>query len=88
MIFGQRDLSAADIAHRFATARNVTLKQLRGPIRTRPIVHYRQECMAMLRDKTDMSLPDIGRFFNRDHTTVLHALSAVERRAAEEEGAI
>jgi chromosomal replication initiator protein len=34
--------------------------------------------MYLIRSMTNLSLPDIGREFNRDHTTVLHSLRKVE----------
>jgi chromosomal replication initiation ATPase DnaA len=44
-------------------------------------IHCRQEAMAAMYATQRYSLPRIGRFFDRDHTTVLHAVRAVERRA-------
>jgi chromosomal replication initiator protein len=41
--------------------------------------------MYLTRELTDLSLPAIARAFNRrDHTTVLHAIRKVERRALED----
>ena len=34
--------------------------------------------MYLCRKLTTLSLPDIGREFNKDHTTVLHAINKVE----------
>jgi chromosomal replication initiator protein len=34
--------------------------------------------MYLIRQLTNLSLPDIGREFNRDHTTVLHSIRKVE----------
>ena len=36
--------------------------------------------MFLCTDLTDMSLPEIGREFNRDHTTVLHARDLVKEK--------
>lgn len=44
------------------------------------ISHPRQVAMFLAAELTPKSLPDIGRCFNRDHTTVLHAIRAVRRR--------
>jgi chromosomal replication initiation ATPase DnaA len=50
--------------------------------RTRRVAHPRQAAMYLCRALTKASLPDIGnRFGGRDHTTVIHALKAVEKRA-------
>lgn len=41
----------------------------------------RQIAMYLARHLTQASLPEIGRAFGgRDHTTVMHAINAVERR--------
>lgn len=46
------------------------------------ISHPRQMAMVLSREFTKFSLPDIGRHFGgRDHTTVLYALKAVQKRA-------
>jgi chromosomal replication initiator protein len=51
----------------------------RGPLRSHP----RQVAMYLARKLTRMSTPDIGRRFGgRDHSTVVHAIHAVEKRAA------
>jgi chromosomal replication initiator protein len=35
--------------------------------------------MYLVRKLTNLSLPDIGREFARDHSTVLHAINKVEQ---------
>ena len=50
--------------------------------REQRISHPRQVAMFFARKMTAMSLPQIGdRFGGRDHTTVIHAIRAVEKRA-------
>ena len=47
--------------------------------RTRRVVRPRQIAMALAKELTSMSLPEIGDAFGgRDHTTVLHAQRKVE----------
>ena len=47
--------------------------------RTRRVVRPRQVAMALAKELTSMSLPEIGDAFGgRDHTTVLHAQRKVE----------
>jgi chromosomal replication initiator protein len=46
------------------------------------ISHPRQVAMFLARKFTPFSLPIIGRHFNRDHSTVIHAIKAVEKRAS------
>ena len=38
----------------------------------------RQVSMYIIRQLTKLSLPEIGRVFGRDHTTVIHSLEKVE----------
>ena len=47
--------------------------------RRQPLVLCRQVAMYLCRELTDLSLPRIGRHFNRDHTTVLHSVDKVRR---------
>jgi len=52
--------------------------------RSREVAHPRQVAMYLARNRTLQSLPQIGRMFgNRDHTTVMHAIKAVESRRKE-----
>jgi chromosomal replication initiator protein len=44
------------------------------------VAHARQLAMYLARELTPMSLTEIARGFDRDHTTVMHALRAVEGR--------
>ena len=53
---------------------DLTVADLVGPGKTRPVAHARQIAMYLTRSFTELSLPAIGREFgNRDHSTVLHA---------------
>jgi chromosomal replication initiator protein len=46
--------------------------------RNRNIARPRQVAMALAKELTEMSLPEIGDAFgNRDHTTVLHACRTI-----------
>jgi chromosomal replication initiator protein len=54
-----------------------------GPARARRISWPRQVAMAILRQRTNMSLPEIGlQFGGRDHSTVKHACDNVAKRCA------
>ena len=44
----------------------------------------RQIAMYLMRRQTTLSLSEIGRFFDRDHTTVIHACSKIERLLVED----
>ncbi len=47
--------------------------------RTKELVIPRQVAMYLCKTLTLKSLPEIGRWFNRDHTTVLHGIRKIER---------
>ena len=64
------------IVEEVAAPHGVTVEDVLGPSRSRPLVRPRQEAMYRVYDETSLSLLEIGRRFNRDHTTVLHAVQA------------
>jgi len=51
---------------------------LRGTKKSKGVSDARQMAMYLIRQMTNLSLPDIGREFNRDHTTVLHSIRKIE----------
>lgn len=53
---------------------------LTSPKRTPNLVRARQLAMYVARNSTSHSLAQISRAFERDHSTVLHAIRTVERR--------
>ena len=58
---------------------NVKIQDLTGSRRTRSIARPRQIAMALAKELTSHSLPEIGESFGgRDHTTVLHAVRKIE----------
>jgi chromosomal replication initiator protein len=57
---------------------DITPDQIRSSSRSRPLVTARQMAMYLVRELTDLSLPEIGkRFGGRDHSTVIHATNKV-----------
>ncbi|MFZ2510154.1 MAG: chromosomal replication initiator protein DnaA [Gordonia sp. (in: high G+C Gram-positive bacteria)] len=70
---GATNISATGIMAIAAEYYSISVDELRGPGRGRPLVGYRQIAMYLCRELTDQSLPQIGEAFNRDHTTVMHA---------------
>ena len=51
---------------------------LRGSQKTKGIADARQLAMYLIRKLTNLSLPDIGKEFGKDHTTVLYNVRKVE----------
>lgn len=72
-------ITMRDIETGVATRYGISVKTLHGPLRTRAIAYPRMVAMYLMREMTANSLPQIGRYFGKDHTTVLHA----ERKIAE-----
>lgn len=60
-----------------------TREQLTGTSRRKPLVEARQIAMYATRKMTDLSFPEIGRNFDRDHTTVMHACKKIESHLSE-----
>ncbi len=63
---------------------NIPRDQIVSTKRTKEIAWARHITAYLIRMTTDMSLPNLGKVFNRDHTTVLSSLEAVEKRMAVE----
>jgi hypothetical protein len=60
---------------RIAAKHGVDAKAIRGPRRSRPLVDARFEAYdAVVKICPEWSYPDIGMFFNKDHTTILSAI--------------
>jgi len=54
---------------------------IRGQQRIRDAVSARQIAMYLIRSMTNLSLDDIGKYFdNRDHSTVLYSIQQVEKK--------
>ena len=51
---------------------------LRGSQKSKGIAEARQMCMYLIRKLTNLSLPDIGKEFGKDHSTVLYNIRKVE----------
>lgn len=50
---------------------------LRGTLKNKGTAEARQIAMYLIRQLTNLSLPDIGREFGRDHSTVIYAIRKV-----------
>ena len=76
----ERTVSTRVIIEEVAAYYRQPVELLRGKSRQRPLVLARQIAMYVMRDLTDLSYPAIAREFGgRDHTTVIHAVSKVEK---------
>ncbi len=70
----QQAISIANIQKAVADYYGLQLREMLGKKRTRSLARPRQVAMALAKELTEHSLPEIGMAFDgRDHTTVLHA---------------
>ncbi len=60
----------------------VSVEELQSRSRKRAITFPRQVAMFLTRKYTEESLADIGGYYNRDHSTVLHAIKVITRDMA------
>ena len=69
------------VYHRY----NIKREDLVSARRTKEIASARHVTVYLIRTITEMSLPNIGKLFNRDHSTILSSLDAVEKRQAQDD---
>ena len=73
-----RRVSIEEIQKRVAEHYNIRLTDMSSARRARAVARPRQVAMYLAKQLTSRSLPEIGRKFgNRDHTTVMHAVSRI-----------
>ncbi|MDE2259336.1 MAG: chromosomal replication initiator protein DnaA [Betaproteobacteria bacterium] len=74
-----RQISIENIQKTVADYYKIKVGDMFSKKRTRALARPRQLAMALAKDITNLSLPDIGEAFGgRDHTTVLHACRKVQ----------
>jgi chromosomal replication initiator protein len=73
-----RQVSVEGIQKTVAEYFKIKIADMHSKKRSRNVARPRQVAMALAKDLTQMSLPEIGEAFgNRDHTTVLHACRTI-----------
>jgi chromosomal replication initiator protein len=79
-----RRVTSDQILEATAKAFDLSIEQICGPSRRRPLVAARQTAMYLFRSLTDFSYPQIAHVFgDRDHTTVMHAQKKVAKLMSE-----
>ena len=73
-----RKTTIDEIQKKVAEYFNISVKELQSSRRARTVARPRQIAMYLAKQLTSRSLPEIGRKFDRDHTTVMHAVRKVE----------
>jgi chromosomal replication initiator protein len=77
-VISAKMVSIENIQKTTAEYYNIKLSDLLSKRRSRSITRPRQMAMALTKELTNHSLPEIGEAFNgRDHTTVLHACKKI-----------
>ena len=61
---------------------NIPVIDIMGQERFAPIVRARHVCFLFVRSLTSLRLTEIGEIFNRDHTSIMHGIGAIERAYA------
>ncbi len=72
-------LDAEAIQKEVARFYKLNVDDLRGERRLKPVAHARQVAMYLVRTLTTSSLPEIGKKFNKDHSTVLASVRKIEQ---------
>ena len=69
-----------EITRQVAEKHGISFNRIFARRKTLKIVYARQEAMSRCVEETGYSLPAIGRFFDRDHTTVINACKSHKSR--------
>ncbi len=79
-----RHPSIRAIAGAVADLTDITVAEMQGRRKSLGWVRPRQLAMYLMQEiRPDLYLTDIGRFFNRDHTTVIHAIAVTKKLLSE-----
>jgi len=82
-----RQVSVEGIQKTVAEYFKIKIADMHSKKRSRNVARPRQVAMALAKDLTQMSLPEIGEAFgNRDHTTVLHACRTIASLRSRDSG--
>ncbi|MBS9781153.1 MAG: chromosomal replication initiator protein DnaA [Gammaproteobacteria bacterium] len=73
-----RQVSIDNIQKTVANYYHIKVADLKSKSRKATLAKQRQIAMTVAKQLTNLSLPDIGAAFERDHTTVMHAIKKVE----------
>jgi len=82
----EKKININTIQQKVADHFNIQKSDMRIKRRTKAIAYPRQVAMYLVRSLTEHSLPEIGEYFGgRDHTTVLHGITKLEKEVKEKE---
>ena len=75
-----RSLTVEDIQREVENFFKVSHSDMVGPKRSQSIVRPRQIAIYLSRQMLDLPFNDIGKKFNRDHSTAIHSATSIEER--------
>jgi chromosomal replication initiator protein len=76
----QPNISPETIQKLVADHFSLSIKDLKNKNRKQNIVHPRHLSMFLIRELTEYSTTEIGNYFGRDHSSVIHAIKNIEER--------
>ena len=62
---------------------NIRREDILSSKRTKEIANARHISVYLIRNITEMSLPNIGKLFGRDHATIMYSIDTVEKKAGQ-----
>lgn len=72
-------ITVDDIQKKVSSFYNIKMSDIKSKKKNKVFIQPRHTAMFLIRQLTDLSLPEIGRHFGgRDHSTVLHAIHKLE----------
>ncbi|HAR65863.1 MAG TPA: chromosomal replication initiator protein DnaA, partial [Lentisphaeria bacterium] len=80
-----QQVNIATIQKQVASYFEIRLGEMLSVKRPRNIAEPRMVAMYLSRQMTDQSLPAIGKSFERNHATVIHAIDRIENKMAKDE---
>lgn len=78
LLSGLKGMKSREVLEPVILKYKISYKELSGPSRVAKYHLPRRHCFAVLRE-AGFSTPQIGKLFNRDHSTVVHALQMWEK---------
>lgn len=79
----QETITSSEIQKMVAEAFNVKVPDLKSRNRAEPLVTARQIAMYLIKKYLDQPVTEIGRSFNKDHSTVINALRRITNQRTE-----
>lgn len=74
----KRQVNIDNIQKTVASYYRIKVSDLKSRSRKASLVRQRQMAMSIAKQFTSLSLPDIGEAFERDHSTVIHAIKKID----------